>query len=519
MATTEYKIKLLEKETRAKYDAIFNKGRSGYNMDRYKTDSIPYKKAKEEYDKLYPAYLKLKEKNNNLIAKYKDTLTEKNKTQVAANKKNKTGSALDAAKEELQRAKDSQDPTRIQLAEDNVRTARAEYRGTPVDTQTNKAGSKIDLGIDADKYTLLPDGRVVQPGENAQQVFIVPIPTTAGGIFSLDSQGSSDSAIRVYIKNYASETGQIEALKKQLVASGYLTQEKAKSDLWYSGLSDMIAAYTTSVVEAAQFGGATEPESIQTFLKTKIVSGTGGSGSAGRYQVITTRGDAKRELNDYLTNLRGSGATSEEFEEFYKDLSARESKGIRTTKNGVVTGSVVEPADRVVIAANIARKSFKNTDVDVLLSSSKGSTAALAIAELQEYAADYGIDMSATDALKYVAQGLGQGLGQEAPLKKQQERIRQLAMTMNPNLREHIIAGGTIRDVANEYASVKSRKLGVVIPTSTKDKDVMDAVRSGESLTDFDRKLQSNPLWRGSPEARAMAEDFTEKMIKTFGLG
>jgi hypothetical protein len=47
----------------------------------------------------------------------------------------------------------------------------------------------------------------------------------------------------------------------------------------------------------------------------------------------------------------------------------------------------------------------------------------------------------------------------------------------------------------------------------------MSAVASGKSVVDFERELQMDPLWRKTPEARKVANDFANTMIQTFGLG
>ena len=123
--------------------------------------------------------------------------------------------------------------------------------------------------------------------------------------------------------------------------------------------------------------------------------------------------------------------------------------------------------------------------------------------------------MTPAEALKRVADGIGQ----KNYAAKQQERLRQLSMTLHPYLKEHIAAGGTVEEVANSYAYTKSSKLGITVPTSTKDKDIMNAIASGKTLADFDRELQADPLWRKTDEARKLSADFTSTMLKTFGLG
>ena len=83
----------------------------------------------------------------------------------------------------------------------------------------------------------------------------------------------------------------------------------------------------------------------------------------------------------------------------------------------------------------------------------------------------------------------------------------------------HIQFANNYEHESDAYAYAKSSKLGVAIPTSTKDKDIMKAIASGKTIADFDRELQADPLWRRTDEARKLASDFTSTMLKTFGLG
>jgi len=366
-----------------------------------------------------------------------------------------------------------------------------------------------------DTYSLNANGSVTAPGGNQVYIVSLPDPNDPNGEPIAQDFGSVDTARTAYVKAYASKPGGIDALKKQLINANYLTAKSAASIDWWQGLDDMIDAYTVSVVSSAKLGGAKTIQPITSFITMKSggAGGTGGS-KTNKYQVITTRGDAKRQLDEYLLDLRGSTSTPEELNEYSDELNKRESKAIRTEKDGVYTGSVLEESDRILIAVKVAKKSLGGMDVDALLSSSKGSRAALDITDLQSYASAYGIQMSASDALKYVVAGLGQ----TDYLKKQEERIRQLSMTMYPNLKDHITAGGTVMEVADQYARSKSNKLGVTIKTSTQDKDVMDALNSGKSIAQFDRDMQAKPEWGLTPEAHSITNDFTTTFLKSFGL-
>lgn len=498
----ENQIKRLEDATREAYDDIFDWGNPGYTMKQYKTNTDRYKRAKEEYDKVYPAYVKLKAENDRKIAALKVELDKLTEAERKEKEKKKTGKTLAEAKDEYQRAVDSQDPARIAAAKVAVQEARTKYGEVkdpkPEGTVDETKGDTKNPYADPAKYTLNTNGTVSFGGN---QVFLVTVPDAKDGTVTT-GYNSIAQARAAYVKAYASTPEQVAALKKQLVASGYAKQSEVDSDDWYSKLDDAITEYTTHVVSQAQFGGVKSPDLPTDFFKIKKAGA--GSGTSGIQH--TTRGAAKQAIDAYAMDLRGEAATPEEAEAYYKELIKAEGKA---GTSGLIA------AEDTMIAANVLRKSLKGSNVDELLSKNSGSRVATDIASLQQYAADYGVDMSPADALKYVANGIGQ----KDYLAKQEERIRQLSMTLHPYLKDHIAAGGTVADVANQYANRQYKKLGKPVTTPTKDSNIMSAIARGVSLDQWDRELQSNPDWRKSEEANSMVSNFIDNLGKMWGRG
>ena len=357
-----------------------------------------------------------------------------------------------------------------------------------------------------DKYTLGVDGRTTDTNGNV--TYFIGAPDDKGELAQEPYQ-SLAKARDAFLKNY-SEPGQIAVLQKQLMASGYIKQSDIQDKTWVEGVDDLIRNYTYQSVSDVKYGGVKEPLALTAFLDKKKLSGTGGPKS---YSTITKRGDAKKKLDEYMVDLVGRASTPEEEEAYYKKLRAAEQKAVLTVSNGVRTGEQLDEADRILIAVDVAKKSLKGTDVEKLLAS--GGRAAIDIAALQEYSADYGIEMSAADALKYVATGLGQ----KDYIPKQQERIRQTAITLNPQLKEHFLAGGTYKDIADQYRVAKQKKLGITITDSNKDKDITDAISKGVSINDFNTQLQGKAEWRKTPEANSIVDGFINKLGEMWGLG
>lgn len=356
------------------------------------------------------------------------------------------------------------------------------------------------------KYTLGVDGKTTDTNGNV--TYFIGAPDDKGELAQTPYQ-SLAKARDAFLKNY-SESGQIAGLQKQLMASGYIKQSDIQDKTWVEGVDDLIRNYTYQSVSDVKYGGVKEPLALSAFLDKKKLGGTGGSKS---FSTITKRGDAKKELDEYLVDLRGTASTPEEEEAYYNKLRAAEQKAVMTIANGVQTGQQLDAADHILIAVDVAKKSLKGTDVDKLLSS--GGRVATDIATLQEFSADYGIEMSAGDALKYVATGLGQ----KDYIAKQQERIRQTAITLNPQLKDHFLAGGTYKDIADQYKTAKQRKLGVTVTDSIKDKDITDAISKGISINDFNTQLQGKAEWRKTTEANSMVDGFINKLGEMWGLG
>ena len=357
----------------------------------------------------------------------------------------------------------------------------------------------------------------------AKQAFIVvnpktgesiPDPVTKKGYFtSIDKARNALLAV--------TPPTEIAKLKSNLINSGYLKQSSVNDPIAYiSALNDSIAKYSIDSVSIYQNNpkGSKFPKFNDYLVSNKV--GGGGSKSS-FYQVITTRADAKEKLNEYFTENLGFAPTPAQQDEYFNKLNLAENKSRQvntTTSAGTVqTGSVFSDTDRILIAAQIAQKSLKSLDVNKIINSKTGSQLALDIDSLLETAGDYAIPYTAAQALR----DLSTGLGQENNVAKQRSRLMQTAQIIHPTLKDHIAAGGNVRQVANTVASWKSQKLGVAVPDSTKDKDVMAAINNPGGMmskSQFDMQMQGKKEWGLTEEARDIASDFVRTIGRSFGF-
>ena len=294
----------------------------------------------------------------------------------------------------------------------------------------------------------------------------------------------------------------------------------------------MIAKYTYDAVSAVKYSGSKEAPLIDTWFSSAKGGGGGGTTSKGGTFKdtdldLTTVGDAYKEINDYMIDAVGREATQEEKDAYYKDINARELKSAVSTvavrdatgkiTKSTRTGDFVTADERLNSKNAIVIKALEGTDAGEILKSAKGSQVAVQIAALQKAGAEYGQPISAGEALKYVISG---GTQKDA-LAKQTERMRLNAMTMYGNLKDHIRDGGTVKDIADQYALIKSRKLGIPLTDAFSDKDVQAAITKDGGLmstAEFSRQMQANPLWRQTQEARDTASDFANTILKSFGF-
>ena len=396
-----------------------------------------------------------------------------------------------------------------------------EPQETSVNTETPTRGL-AETGTDRySNYTLNADGSVTGPGtddKNGLRQFAVTVnksTTMRPGsptVSQVNFYESPVEARNAFIKTYYGDGQNINVLKKQLISSGWIKEKQLSDGTWIRGLDDFIADYTRHAVEQVKYGTAKESDSIMDYLAAKKPAG---SSSVKTYRTYSTRGEAKRMFDDYMVNLLGRPGTAEENSQYFDILNKEENKAVSTVINGTQTGSNLDDADRIMLAVKVAKKALKGTTIESILNSKTGSQAANDISDLQETASAYGIELDAATALTYVANGLGTN----DYLNKQKERLRLNAMQLYPTFKEHIQAGGTVKDIADVYAYARQKKLGVVIPNSTQDKKVMAAALAGKSIADYDRDMQGESEWALTQEAGEIGADFTQTILRSFGFG
>jgi hypothetical protein len=329
-------------------------------------------------------------------------------------------------------------------------------------------------------------------------------------------------------------TSGLPGLLTKLHNSGFITSTQLKSQDYISGLNDAIRQYSVNALQTYQLNeGKGGFPSMGTFLQRFTAGGGVGNlaGTKNSTQTFTTvRGRADADLNLYFQENFGRAATQAEKEDYYAEVvKAEKTNTTKTTtttdsvgavKNQVSQDSRLGPADYLVLQANVAKKAFPDMDVNGILSKDNKNPGKLAsnINVAMKYASDYGIKITPQQALNYV----GESWGTANPTDAVKTRMQQLAISTMPNLAAHIQAGGTVKDVADVYGSIKARKLGIAVPDSTADNEIMSAInlKGGMlNMADYERQLQADPRWRRTAEAHQTATEFTNTILQSFGFG
>lgn len=523
-----------------KYVSAFNRGLKASNLakgylaelNRQKPGTAKYTELKTKYDTAKAAADAAEAERVARKKEIDDAAKSKKETDSTAKAKKSAKADIPQLQYALQAATNENNPDKIRSAQAALKAAQDKLMGVKT-TQTTEDGVDDNglTDVSTDKfagYTINSDGSVVQPG--GTRVYFVSTKNPDGSS-TLTPYSSVASARDAFLKNY-SEPGGIETLKQQMRARNFVSAKELEEGKWLSRLDGMLAKYTFDAVSAVKYGGAKEAPLIDMWFGSTKGGVSGGTESkAGTFKDtdldLTTVGDAYKEINDYMLDAVGREATQEEKDAYYQDINKREkASAVKTVAVRDATGKVtsttrvgdfVSADERLNAKNSIVIKALEGTDAGELLKSAKGSQVAVQIAALQKAGADYGQPISAGEALKYVIAG---GTEKDA-LAKQTERMRLNAMTIYGNLKDHIRDGGSVKDIADQYALIKARKLGIPLTDAFNDKDVQAALTKEGGLmstAEFSRQMQANPLWRQTEEARDTASDFANTILKSFGF-
>ena len=333
--------------------------------------------------------------------------------------------------------------------------------------------------------------------------------------------------VRQYKSEYAKK-GSLETLRKQLKDKGFLKQNEYDTRDEAAFNNRLLEAATSHSVEQIQKFTLEDKTSFAPFsswLTGRAASADGSGPNAQR--VLTDKLNAGQQIDDFVMQMIGRQATSEEKIAYYDKLSAEQKKAIqKTTVSGglqTTTGDLIDSNDRFRIMADVLMPTLQNTPLEDI--TKYGGRVASSIMELKETAKDYGIELSAKDALSKVLSTFKTGgVLDIGAINGEKAAIKELSKSFYKNLAVEIDRGVKVSDVAKQFASYKSK----ILETSSDaidvfDKDIQDALHNNNgqgvmSFTDFQVKMRKDPRWSKTQNAREEASNYATDILRSFGL-
>lgn len=491
---------------------------------RYGIDSKEYKDVKTKFDATQKEYKAAVSALAKIKAKI-DSQASKQKTD-AAKAKSVTSAKSEIATLEMQiaAAREQNKPAiEVQALQNKLDVLRGIVSGTPP-VKTPDAPPATSLS-EWDNYTVNTQyGTVTAPGGNP--VYFANVKGSDGKP-AIQGFTSMPEARAAFLKDYTTEA-KLNALKSQLIKSNYLKANQANTPEWLGSVDTMLAEYTYKTMVSYKYEGVKTPALITSWLPTRAATST--ASQAGTSTVpttsLSTRLETNRDADEFFQDWLTRPATPEEKDAYFAAVNKAETLAVNkrsTTTNAkgevinvVSEGSFLTDGDRLIIAAQIAKPSLANINIDTLLAG--GGKLAQNINELNAYAASMGLPKDNS----YILQA-ATGMLDNDGLTLQKEKIKNEAMLHFKPLAAHIQSGGNIQTAAQVYQKIRSNILGTAetpITDITKDKGLMAAMGGASlmNLNDWEKMLFKDPLFAKSPYAHEQGAAYVSTLLKSFGL-
>lgn len=285
-------VRLNDKLKKAR-DKVYGRGGPGYNMKKYKSDSIPYERAKKAFGPAKDELDKIEAELQPQIAKLKNDLKQLETKQQ--NKKNakKSEEDLAKAKDELQRAKDLKDTAAITKAEDKIKSLTESKDGATGRSVKMTNEQQLDNYLASASTTIGSSGPVVQVTEpnkldprgnpTVYEAFLYVEPGTKGTAAYEGSQlvqkpgiekgvefGTADVIRDKYLKQLIKQYGSKQGLVDRLKEVGLLTTNKnVPSGAIDQALNQIIAEYTYEQTSAYKNYGVRDFPTLDEYMSNR----------------------------------------------------------------------------------------------------------------------------------------------------------------------------------------------------------------------------------------------------------
>jgi len=402
------------------------------------------------------------------------------------------------------------------------------------------AGLIVDTDTDSGKSNIKSDSTVDYKDAGKEHLIWVskkegfksPLP----GFSSIKPDTNVEIAVtynqieKKILEDAQSKPGGMQALFDRMFKAGlikkdtYSTQKVESSD-FTNGLLYAVREFSKKTVRDYELKGIKEPISFDDYLDKEFTP----AGPQVSYDsVTTTRDTAASDLDRFIMEYLGVGASKEQHDKYYKELRNLEKKAVRTTTTSKtdsggtsqnLAGEFINEIDKMELMRKIAGKALEGTDIDTVLKG--GAGAAQAVNGVLAYAKKYGIRLDNKDALGYVANELKQGQGD---LKKINSKILAISKATYGNLSDVISEDVSLAELSSNY----KYNMAQVLELNPDSIDVMDSSiqtalknngnKGAMNLTDFDKMLRNDVRWGKTKNAKEEASKYAYDILKDFGL-
>ena len=399
-----------------------------------------------------------------------------------------------------------------------------------------KAGLAVDTDPDSGDSILRSDSTIDYADAGKEHLiwmgkgFQSKLPGFSSTANNMQIGASYNQVEKKILEDAQSKPGGMQALFDRMFKAGlikkdtYSTQKLESSD-FTNGLLYAVREFSKKTVRDYELKGIKEPISFDDYLDKEFTP----AGPQVSYDsVTTTRDTAASDLDRFIMEYLGVGASKEQHDKYYKELRNLERKAVRTTTTSKtdsggtsqnLAGEFIDEIDKMELMRKIAGKALEGTDIDTVLKG--GAGAAQAVNGVLAYAKKYGIRLDNKDALGYVANELKQGQGD---LKKINSKILAISKATYGNLSDVISEDVSLAELSSNY----KYNMAQVLELNPDSIDVMDSSiqtalknngnKGAMNLTDFDRMLRNDPRWGKTKNAREEASKYAYEVLKDFGL-
>jgi hypothetical protein len=384
------------------------------------------------------------------------------------------------------------------------------------------------------------------------QVVIIPNPTDPTRYMVSDV-----SNIPSLANQYVAANGGLAAVKQQLdngkwfanprAAQTSMTNPTTMDDAFYAAFSRMLLANTNTNYNLGKIGYQSLIPISQT-LTGQAAGGLAGTRNSTNY-TITPAITAEKDLNGFIQQNLGRQATSKEQADYLKSLNAYEKahpdrKTATTDQAGYEKTAYnylgATQADKDALKVGLLHDELTAKGINPDAISASGGVIAQGMQNIQDMAAKYGLGhmnnvnalgaiidnsqitaskMTNADTLALMTETLKPGGDVNQIYTKLKEQAK---LTYKP-LSNYIDAGGTIKDIADQYHQLNQKYLETVAPADVFNPDIQKALQGDGkgnlmSLNDYTIMLKNKPEWMMTSNARDEASNYANTILKSFGL-